>query len=139
MMRAAKFFAKLTGQVCIVAVALVLMYCSGKRNQDLAEWEQLENFRVVMERAFVPLRDSSSVASVEKNIEQIAEAGEKLAGGDVPEKVNNAAMRAKLEKLKSDTRSLAREIADGTEDDVIGTEFYAVHDLFLEIDAAWRR
>lgn len=36
-------------------------------------------------------------------------------------------------------RALANEIATGTEEDVIGTDFYNIHDLYQEIHDAWKK
>jgi len=53
--------------------------------------------------------------------------------------VNNDFIRKKLEKLKTDACALAHGIAKGTEEDVIGTNFYKIHDLYQEIQDAWRK
>ncbi len=107
------------------------------QDEALVEWKELDSFHMLMAEAFHPLKDSGNVEPATRMMEQLANEAEKWAAAPLPEKVNTDDMKAKLEKLKTDTRALAEEIKIGTEDDVIGTRLYDIHDLFHQIQEAW--
>lgn len=118
-----------------------LASCATRRADENAAqtWAEMDTLSTTMDMAFLPLRDSGSVAAVEKMMDKIALECETLAGAELPHKMNEEAIKTKLQRLKKDARALADEITSGTEDDVIGTNFYAIHDLYLEIQDAWKR
>jgi DNA-binding transcriptional regulator YhcF (GntR family) len=99
----------------------------------------MEALSITMEKAYKPLKDSSTVVAAERLMAQIASEAEKLASSTRPDNVNDETVKKKLEKLRTDARALANEIATGTEDDVIGTDFHKIHDLYQEIHDAWKR
>ena len=125
----------------IVCLAVIfLASCEPRRTQySVQEWHEMDALAITMEKAYRPLKDSSTVDAATRLIAQIADESEKLATSPLPDKVNNEIIKRKLEKLKTDTRALANEIAAGTEEDVIGTDFYKIHDLYQEIQDALRK
>jgi hypothetical protein len=127
------------GLAILALVGLFSCSSKGSKENEAQPWKEMETFSATMEKAFRPLKDSSSVSEVEKMMAQIADEAETLFVSPLPEKMNNEEARKNLEKLKTDTRSLANEISSGTEDDVIGTDFYKIHDLFLEIKGTWEK
>lgn len=126
----------------ILFIALgFLASCTSKGTKEVSstDWNEMTAFEVTIEKAFRPLKDSSTVDSVTRMMSQIADEAEKLASSKLPDKLANEEMKTNLEKLRKDTRDLAKEIATGTEDDVIGTDFYKIHDLYQEIHDAWKK
>ncbi len=118
-----------------------LASCTSKKAEENATqaWREMDALAITMEHAFQPLKDSSSVDTATRLMAQIADECEKLASSTLPDRVNNDITRKKLEKLKTDARALANEIATGTEEDVIGSDFYKIHDLYQEIQDAWKK
>lgn len=141
-MRSYTGFKKMNHKVVVMAIAVTLLSsCSSRKTQEnaLQDWREMDALAVTMENAFQPLKDSSTVDAASRLMAQIAGESEKLAASTPPDKVNNEIIRKKLEELKKDTRALAEEIATGTEEDVIGTDFYKIHDLYQEIHDAWKK
>jgi L-amino acid N-acyltransferase YncA len=124
-----------------LSVLIVLSSCSSKGLKDTAvqPWREMDALGITMEKAFRPLKDSSAVGAATRMMAQLADEAEKLSLSTLPEKMNREEVKTKLNKLKVDTRTLAHEIATGTEEEVIGTDFYKIHDLFLEIKDAWEK
>jgi hypothetical protein len=102
-----------------------------------AEWKEMDDFHVIMADAFHPFKDSANLEPVKTHAEHLATEAEKWAATTLPEKVNNDTVRAKLEKLKTDTRALADKIKAGGTDEEVASQLTAVHDLFHEIQEAW--
>jgi hypothetical protein len=124
--------------ICFTFIFLVS--CESRRTaQSVQDWREMDTLAITMENVFRPLKDSSTVDAATRLMAQIADESEKLAASKLPDKVNNETIKMKLEKLKTDTRALANEIATGTEEDVIGTDFYKIHDLYQEIHDTWKK
>lgn len=125
--------------------ALVILFvasCSPKKEEAKAddavvEWKELDSFHMLMAEVFHPLKDSGNVEPATRLMGQLADEAEKWAAAPLPEKVNNDEVKAKIEKLKVDTRAFASEISTITDPAVIGTRLHGVHDLFHEIQEAW--
>ncbi len=124
---------------CAVVSLLASCASKGTKENSTQEWKEMDAFEITIEKAFKPLKDSSTVDAATRMMAQVADEAEKLAASTLPDKMNNEEIKKKLEKLKTDSRALANEIATGTEDDVIGTDFYKIHDLYQAIYNAWKR
>jgi len=116
-----------------------LTNCAKKEtaSEEMEEWKELDSFHMLMAEVFHPLKDSGNVQPAMEKMEELAAEAEKWAAAPLPSKVDNEEMKAKLEKLKTDTRALANEIQDGAPEDQVGTTLYAIHDLFHEIQESW--
>jgi hypothetical protein len=126
-----KFFIYLMAAVAWAA-------CSHKeKHEEASNWKELDSFHTLMAAAFHPLKDSGNVEPATKLMDSLANEAEGWAASPLPEKVNNADMKAKLEKLKTDLRNLSNEIKDGAPEDQIGTVFFNIHEEFHHIMEAW--
>jgi hypothetical protein len=105
--------------------------------EEQADWAELDSFHLFMADMFHPYKDSANLAPIKASAEQFAADAEKWAAAQLPEKVNNEAVKAMLEKLKTDTRALADQIKAGATDEEIGNSLNAVHDHFHKIQEAW--
>lgn len=135
--------------LALFAAALVFAVACGKKGEDHdhdhgteatatdAEWKEMDEFHVIMAETFHPFKDSSNLEPLKTHAEHLAMEAEKWAGATLPEKVNNDEVKAKLEKLKTDTRALSDKIKAGGTDEEVGTQLTAVHDLFHEIQESW--
>lgn len=122
----------------ILISAFLVFSCSHKEKHDTSEnWTALDDFHRVMAKAYHPLKDSGTVAPVKKLINELAASADKLLTEPRPEKVDNADVKADLEKLKSDAHVLATEIGNGAADDLIKEKLTALHGQFHKIMEAW--
>lgn len=113
--------------------------CSTKEHHDeKAEWKELTSFHKIMAEAFHPLKDSGNLAPAKKLATQLAEEADHWASSSLPDKVNNDEMKSNLEKLKTESRSLADEISKGASDDLVKTKLNSLHDRFHKIMEAWQ-
>jgi hypothetical protein len=104
---------------------------------DSEEWQQMDNFHLIMAETFHPYKDTANLEPIKVHAEHLAMEAEKWADSKLPTKVDNEETKAKLAKLKTDTRALADKIKAGGTDEEIGKDLTAVHDLFHEIQETW--
>jgi len=121
--------------VSILAVVVLALACSTKEKHHgaMKEWKELDSFHKIMAQAFHPLKDSGNVAPAKKLASDLAAEAERWAAASLPEQVNTDEMKSYLEKLKTDSRTLADEIAKGASDDVVKEKLTALHDQFHKI------
>ena len=72
-------------------------------------------------------------------IGQLANEAEKWSNATIPKKVDTQEVKGKLQKLKTDARTLANDIRDGASDDLIKDKMIKLHDQFHEIMEAWNQ
>jgi hypothetical protein len=126
-------------------VAVMSFYsCSQKGNTDTTsgqddpiEWVEMDSFHTILAEAFYPYKDSANLEPAKRLAEEMAVEAETWASASLPPKVNNAEMKAQLNKLKADTRALAEMIKGGASDEVIGTSLQALHNSFHSIMEVW--
>ncbi|HLZ17630.1 MAG TPA: hypothetical protein VKQ08_11345 [Cyclobacteriaceae bacterium] len=119
---------------------LVFISCSRKEgHHESGDWKALDDFHAVMARAYHPLKDSGSVASAKNLIRELVAGADKLLTEPLPKKVDNAAMKSDIEKLKADTQRLATEINNGANDELVKEKLTALHDQFHKIMEGWHR
>jgi hypothetical protein len=124
---------------------LVFMFaCSSKKgdqegvaSQGQEEWPEMESFHMVMAEAYHPYKDSANFEPIKSLAENLAKESEKWAGAALPPAVDNENVKAKLDKLKTDCRSLADHIKAGATNEQIGTELTALHESFHGIMEEW--
>lgn len=104
---------------------------------DPNEWPEMDSFHMIMAEAFHPYKDSTNLEPVKRLAEEMAIEADKWATTVLPEKVNTEEVKAQLNQLKTDTRSLADKIKGGASDEEIGTSLKALHDSFHGIMEAW--
>ena len=121
----------------------ILFACGSKTEKSesekeaVVEWKELDSFHMLMAEVFHPYKDSGNVAPARQLMENLAVEAEKWSTSSLPEKVNNDDVKAKLERLKVETRTLADEIKNGATDEAIGQKLNPLHDLFHEVQEAW--
>ena len=138
---------KLLSALLVVIIAAVALACGAKKEEghdhehdaastDDKEWKQMDEFHMVMAETFHPYKDSSNLEPVKSRAGELATAADTWAKSELPKKVDNEEMKAKLEKLKNETSTLAASVSGG-DDKVIGQQLTNVHDLFHEIQEMW--
>lgn len=134
--------------VLIVVAGLFVFACDKKQTEeqasevtsetaDVNEWAEMDAFHMIMAESFHPYKDSANLEPVKRLAEEMAVEAESWAAKELPSKVNNDDMKAKIQQLKSDTRSLADKIKSGASDEEIGTSLNALHDSFHTIMESW--
>jgi len=126
----------------MLAGALLFASCSSADKPPLGaevadEWTDLDNFHMSMAEMFHPFKDSANLAPIKQNAEQFAAEAEKWAAAALPEKVDNDNVKALMQQLKNDTRTLADKIKAGATDEELGKALDDVHTLFHKIEEAW--
>lgn len=137
----------------LFVISAVILCCSGKKEGDDAghhheaeeagsvsdgnDWKEMDDFHVIMAETFHPFKDSANLEPVKIHSEHLAMEAEKWAGSTMPEKVNNDDVKAKLDRLKAETRTLVDKIKEGAPDEAIGTQLTTVHNTFHEIQESW--
>jgi hypothetical protein len=103
---------------------------------DETEWKQMDEFHMVMAETFHPFKDSANLEPVKARATELATSAETWAKAELPEKVDNDDMKAKLERLRTETSTLTSTVSTG-DDKAIGDQLTKVHDLFHEIQETW--
>ena len=139
---------------CVLFFILIgaVVSCSGKKESteeashehdhgteasSEADWKEMDRFHMIMAETFHPFKDSANLTPIKAHAEHLAMEAETWASSTLPDKVNNDGMKAKLGKLKGDTRALADAVKSGAADNEIGAKLTETHDLFHEIMEAW--
>lgn len=132
--------------VLISVLAIGFTSCSTKENKveaeatteaDPNEWPEMDSFHMIMAEAFHPYKDSTNLEPVKRLAEEMAVEADKWAATALPEKVNREEVKAQLNQLKTDTRTLADKIKGGASDEEIGASLKSLHDSFHGIMEAW--
>ena len=137
--------------IAVFAAAAAFTSCSGKKESAHEEghhehhdgdsatadsWVPMDEFHMLMAESFHPYKDSSNLAPSKANADAMATAAARWQSEPLPEKVNNDAVRAQLEKLKASTAAFAETVKTG-DDKVIADSLASLHDLFHEIQESW--
>ncbi len=104
---------------------------------DPIEWAEMDSFHTIQTEAFYPYKDSANLEPIKRLADAMAQEASAWASASLPLKVNNDAMKAQLNQLKTDTHALAEMIKGGASDEEIGTSLQALHDSFHLIMEAW--
>jgi|GEM_PF-1616152 len=124
----------------LILSAVVLFSCSNKeKHEESSDWKELDSFHKIMAKAYHPLKDSGNLDPTKQLINQLADEAEKWSNAALPDNMNTPEVKAKLQKLKTDSRALANEIRDGASNDQIKDKMIKLHDQFHEIMKAWIR
>ncbi|HEV8514578.1 MAG TPA: hypothetical protein VGQ59_14950 [Cyclobacteriaceae bacterium] len=118
---------------------VALFSCSNKESheEESGDWKELNAFHKIMAKAFHPLKDSEDIAPTKQLIKQLADEADDWSNSELPEKVNTPEMKEKLQKLKTDARSLENEIQNGASDNIIKEKMNQLHDQFHKIMESW--
>lgn len=135
---------KKTHPLFYLLLMLAVAACASKRDQDrsaqvgsdASTWEEMDNFHMLMAETFHPFRDSANVEPAKARASALMAAASNWASAPLPGKVNNDAMRSRLEQLKEQAAALAQTVKS-QDDNAIGEELEALHDTFHEIEHAW--
>ena len=132
--------------VGLLIFSIVLSACSSKKEHTASEtsaddletqtWEPMDKFHLLMAESFHPYKDSANLAPAKANAVAMADAAGAWLNAPLPEKVNNAKVKAQLLQLKTDTETFVTTVASD-DDKAIGESLNVLHDLFHEIQEAW--
>lgn len=141
---------KLNDMLCpvLLAALMTVTSCASKTHEgdpdghhhgehdDAAVWREMDDFHMIMAETFHPYKDSVNLEPVRRRATELMEEAHAWAAADLPEKVNNAHVKAKLRQLKEEAAALAESVK-AADDNVIGEQLTRVHDTFHEIQEAW--
>lgn len=133
-----------TSHLKIVFVFLsLLIACSSVKNLPTKEkntlsndWKEMEDFHMIMAESFHPYMDSSNLKPAKANAVQLYELAQEWQSASLPAKVNNDAVKQKLEQLKDEATTLTGKISAG-DDKQIGESLTRLHDIFHELQNSW--
>jgi hypothetical protein len=103
---------------------------------DQKEWKEMDDFHMVMAETFHPYKDSTNLAPAKSKASELASSAEQWATSTLPEKVNNAEMKQKLDELRKETMSFSQNVSSA-DDKTIGEQLTKIHDLFHSIQEDW--
>jgi hypothetical protein len=136
---------KLLNALAVVLLAGVVFACGAKKEDDhdhdhaegdVKEWKQMDDFHMVMAETFHPFKDSANLEPAKSRASELASSAESWSKSELPEKVDNDEMKAKLERLRTETSTFVQTASSG-DDKQIGDQLTVVHDLFHEIQEMW--
>jgi hypothetical protein len=126
-------------------VLFSMMSCGPKKDEhghdDHADehgetWKEMDDFHMIMAKAFHPYKDSKDLAPAKQNAPAMAEAAAKWADATPPEKADNAAFKEKLSLLKAGCADFVN-ITQSGDTTQISESLVSLHDLFHEIQDSW--
>lgn len=131
-------------KVSFVIFFFSLVCCSPKKDEhghdehaeDGETWKEMDDFHMIMAKAFHPYKDSSDIGPAKENATAMAEAAAKWAGATPPEKADNVAFKEKLSLLNAGCADFVN-IAQSGDSTQISESLVSLHDLFHEIQDTW--
>ena len=131
----------------VLVALLVVMACASKTEQAHGEedghahetagvWKEMDDFHTIMAETFHPYKDSSNLEPAKRRASELMRAADKWASAELPSRVNNEEVKAKLEQLKSEAATLAESVKS-SDDNVIGDHLTRLHDTYHQIEEAW--
>lgn len=133
----------------MLLLTFILTDCATKREDGRADghaenhapddehvWQEMDDFHLIMAETFHPYKDSSNLDPVKRRAAELMSSADKWASSPLPEKVDNAEVRSKLVKLKTEATTLAEQVRSA-DDNVIGEQLTRLHDTFHELQEAW--
>ena len=143
-----KFTKRFYSQCAVGLIVLLVVWACGSKHQqphdeehasghhDATAWKEMDDFHAVMRDTFHPYKDSTNLEPVKKRASELMTAADEWASAELPGKVNNAEVKAKLRQLRSEAGTLAESVKS-SDDNVIGEHLTRLHDTFHEIQEAW--
>jgi hypothetical protein len=126
-----------------LALLVLLFACGGKKHEDHHEatasdsiWKGMDEFHFVMAESFHPFKDSANLEPAKKFAHEMDSVATVWYEAARPEKVNTDEVKAKLDKLKADTKLFADAVkveADST----LGKSLTDLHNQFHALQEAW--
>jgi hypothetical protein len=130
----------------LVSMTLFILSCASKKDDSHGHehhgaegedvWKEMDDFHMIMVETFHPYKDSSNLEPAKARAAELMTAADEWASATLPERVDNADVRSKLEKLKSEAAALAEGVKSA-DDNVIGEQLTRLHHTFHEIQEAW--
>jgi hypothetical protein len=103
---------------------------------DDGAWKEMDDFHLIMAETFHPYKDSANLEPVKSRALELMTAADKWSSASLPPKVDNAAMRSKLQQLKAEAATLAESVKSAN-DSVIAEQLNKLHDTFHQVQEAW--
>ena len=119
---------------------LFLAACSTKNAEDKGEyqeWKEMQSFHLLMAEAFHPYKDSANLEPAKALAKDMADEAARWSATSLPEKVNNEAMKAKIQNLSTGTQDFLKVVTESSADSVVAKSLSDLHDIFHEIQESW--
>ena len=129
-----------------VFITMLVLPCSSKKDDSHAHahhasegedvWKEMDDFHMIMAETFHPYKDSSNLEPAKTMAGELMAAAAAWASAPLPEKVDNATVKSKLQQLKAQAAALAESVKSA-DDNAVGEKLTTVHDTFHAIQEAW--
>ncbi len=126
-----------------LAAILFVFACGNKQQHDDHEatakdsvWRGMDEFHLVMAESFHPYKDSSNLEPAKKFAHEMDSVAGVWIESARPEKVNTDEVKAKLDKLKADTKLFA-EAVKVEADSTLAKSLIDLHNQFHALQEAW--
>lgn len=127
--------------ITLVILTVFMAACSrsekGAEESESTTWAAMDAYHMVMADAYHPLKDSANLVPAREGSEGLALEAEKWASSELPDRVNNDDMKARLESLKASSRSFADKVKAGATDEELTPALTALHEEFHQIMEIW--
>lgn len=125
----------------VLSLMLLVLACGQKQTETAAdepkEWADMDSFHMIMAESFHPYKDSANLDPAKQMAKEMADAAAKWVSNELPGKVNNDAMKAKLQMLNSGSQELLKLVSESAPDSVLGKSLTDLHHTFHEIQEGW--
>ena len=126
--------------VASILFFLFLIACSSKQSEadsEMKEWAEMDSFHMIMAESFHPYKDSANLAPAREMAKEMADEAGQWAAAQLPEKVSNDEMKAKLQKLADGSQTFLKLTIENAPDSVLGKSLTDLHNVFHEIQEGW--
>jgi hypothetical protein len=124
-----------------IFLLMITIGCASKQTSEgeqanVDEWPEMDAFHMIMAETFHPYKDSSNLEPLKTQAQVLKAEAEKWAQAPLPAKVNNDAMKARLQQLKMEATGLA-EMVNTASDSTIANALVELHDQFHALQEVW--
>lgn len=123
----------------VTVMAVVCLSCgsgSGKSDEGVRDWAEMDAYHMLMAEAFHPYMDSSNLEPAKKLAPQLLEDAKEWESSKLPSRVNNETTKASLRRLTTLAEKLNQDI-QSADDSAIGSSLDSLHEVFHELQNHW--
>ena len=107
---------------------------AGHSNEHMSGWKALDDYHMVMMKAWHPAKDSRNLAPARAAADSLAASADAWAASAVPAACDTPAARAGVAKVRDDSRAFAAQVKAGASDEALFPALKALHDGFETVN-----
>lgn len=106
-------------------------------SEPAGEWEQMDNFHMLMAESFHPYMDSGNLQPARNFAAEMATAAETWANTSLPARINNKKTQQMLAEFSQLNTTFANMVEENAPDKALADTLTSIHDHFHAFEEVW--